>query len=114
MPDELQFHFQTVFTFASSDIEIMARVLELQNFFNLHRQWPALSLPDAETVPPPPRAGRVTGFANLRTEPAADNGRATILAELNVNAPPVEVLGEAGDYYLVRAYLWKRRVALNE
>ncbi len=75
MTDELQLRYQTVFTFASSDVEIMSHVLELQTFFNTHHKWPALSLPDVETAPPPPRQGQVSGIANLRTQPAAASSR---------------------------------------
>jgi hypothetical protein len=114
MTDDLPLRYQTVFTFASSDLEIMSHVLELQTFFNTHHKWPALSLPDVETVPPPPRPGQVTGIANLRTRPTAVGGQATILAVLNVGAPAVEVVGEDGDYYFIRAWLWKQRITLTD
>ena len=113
MPDELQLRYQTVFTFASSDMEVMSRVLEVQTFFNTHRKWPALSLPDVESVPRAPRGGWISGIANLRTQPTAVGGAGTVLATLNVGAPVVEVVGEEGEYYQVRAWVWKQRVKLD-
>ena len=49
----------------------------------------------------------------MRTQPTAVGGAGTVLATLNVGAPVVEVVGEEGEYYQVRAWVWKQRVKLD-
>jgi len=102
-----------VFAFGQDAIDIMTQVLDLMQFRNTHGRWPALSMPDAEDVPPPPAWGKLTGLANARSKPISSQD--TFIAPFKPDTtPPLEIVGEKDGYYRCIVYLWKARMKAIE